>query len=73
MIEIVADRGVARVVPQAHWQALVDGMRQAFRQGHFEQGLAQAIDAVDAELVKHFPLAPGQANPNELPDSADLR
>ena len=73
MIEIVADRGVARVVPQAHWQALVDGMRQAFRQGHFEQGLAEAIDAVDAVLVKHFPLAPGQSNPNELPDSADLR
>jgi uncharacterized membrane protein len=73
MIEIVADRGVARVVPQAHWQAVVDGMRQAFREGRFEEGLAQAIDAVDAVLHQHFPLAPGQTNPNELPDSADLR
>jgi uncharacterized membrane protein len=73
MIEIVADRGVARAVPQAHWQAVVEGMRQAFRQGRFEEGLAQAIDAVDAVLAQHFPLAPGQANPNELPDGADLR
>jgi uncharacterized membrane protein len=73
MIEIVADRGVARAVPHAHWQAVVDGMRQAFREHHFEEGLARAIDAVDAVLHQHFPLAPGQANPNELPDSADLR
>ena len=35
--------------------------------------LAQAIAAVDVELARHFALAPGQANPNELPDRADLR
>lgn len=72
-IEIVADRGLARCVPQAHWQALVGGMRQAFREGRFEEGLLQAVDAVDALLVQHFPLAPGEANPNELPDRPDLR
>ena len=44
-------------------------MRDAFEAGHFEEGLAQAIDAVDALLVQHFPLAEGQANPNELPDA----
>jgi hypothetical protein len=52
-IEIVADRGVARVVPQDHWQQVLDGMRAAFRAGRFEEGLAQAIDAVDAELAEH--------------------
>jgi uncharacterized membrane protein len=72
-IEIVADRGVARVVPQDHWQQVLDGMRAAFRAGRFEEGLAQAIDAVDAELIEHFPLAEGQLNPNELPDRAHLR
>lgn len=72
-IEIVADRGLARRVPPAHWQALVGGMREAFRAGRFEEGLAQAIDAVDGLLATHFPLAPGEANPNELPDRADLR
>ena len=72
-IEIVADRGLARAVPQAHWDALLGGMRGAFRAGHFEAGLLEAIDAVDAMLVQHFPLAPGEVNPNELPDRADLR
>ena len=67
-IEIVADRGVARTVPQAHWQEVVAGMREAFRTGRFEDGLAQAIDAVDAMLATHFPLAEGETNPNELPD-----
>jgi uncharacterized membrane protein len=72
-IEIVADRGVARAVPQDHWQQVIEGMRAAFRAGRFEEGLAQAIDAVDAELAEHFPLAEGQLNPNELPDRAHLR
>jgi uncharacterized membrane protein len=71
-IEIVADRGVARVVPQAHWHGIVGGMRDAFRAGRFEDGLAQAIAAVDAVLVQHFPLAEGEHNPNELPDRAHL-
>ncbi|MCU0969843.1 MAG: TPM domain-containing protein [Rubrivivax sp.] len=71
-IEIVADRGVARCVPQAHWQQVVAGMREAFRAGRFEDGLAQAIDAVDAMLALHFPLAEGEVNPNELPDSTHL-
>ena len=71
-IEIVADRGLVRHEPQAHWDALVGGMRQAFRAGRFEEGLAQAVDAVDAMLVRHFPFAEGQHNPNELPDRAHL-
>ncbi|MFN9745236.1 MAG: TPM domain-containing protein [Betaproteobacteria bacterium] len=72
-IEVVADRGLARAVPPETWQQLVAGMREAFRAGHFEEGLAQAVDRVDALLVAHFPQAPGQDNPNELPDAADLR
>ena len=72
-IEIVADRGLARRVPQAQWDQLIAGMREAFRAGRFEEGLAQAIDAVDGLLAQHFPLAPGQANPNELSDQPDLR
>ena len=69
-IEIVADRGVAGLVPQAHWDAVLGGMREAFRERRFEDGLAQAIDAVDAMLARHFALAPGERNPNELPDRA---
>jgi hypothetical protein len=72
-IEIVADRGLARHVPAEHWQAIVAGMREAFRAGRYEEGLNTAIDAVDAMLAQHFPLAPGQPNPNELPNRLDLR
>ncbi|GAB3775381.1 TPM domain-containing protein [Ramlibacter monticola] len=67
-IEIVADRGLARHVPQAQWEQVVQDMRSAFRAGRYEEGLAQAVDAVSALLERHFALAPGAANPNELPD-----
>jgi len=72
-IEIVADRGLARHVDEAAWQRLLGTMREAFRAGRYEDGLMQAIDVVEAALVAHFPLAAGQANPNELPDRVDLR
>ena len=72
-IEVVADRGLSRHVPQATWDTLLADMRVRFRAGEFEQGLAQAIDAVDALLQRHYRLAEGQTNPNELPDRAELR
>ncbi len=72
-IEIVADRGLARQVPQAHWDEVLAGMREAFRAGRFEQGMHTAVMAVDAVLARHFPLATGATNPNELPDAPDVR
>ena len=71
-IEIVADRGLDRQMPPAEWQALITPMRQAFQAGRFEAGLNQAIDALNAKLLQHFALAPGQANPNQLPDRATV-
>ncbi len=71
-IEIVADRGLARHVPQAHWEAVMADMRAAFRAGQFEAGLMAAISHVDQALSQHYALAPGQANPNELPDRPTL-
>ena len=41
--------------------------------GDFEAGVGQAIDAVDALLVRHFPFASGLADSNELPDAPLLR
>lgn len=72
-IEIVADRGLARHVPPEHWQAVVAGMREAFRASRYEAGLMQAVDAVETLLVRHFPLHADGANPNELSDRVDLR
>ena len=67
-IEIVADRGLTNHVSPAQWAQIIDSMRQAFRDGHFEPGLAQAIAAVDALLRTHFAISDGTANPDELPN-----
>jgi len=72
-IEIVADRGLNRHVDAAEWERIAATMREAFRSHRFEDGLNQAVDAVDALLVRHFALAGGSPNPNELPDAPELR
>ena len=72
-IEIVADRGLNRHVDAAEWERIAGTMRDAFKEGRFEAGLNQAIDAVDALLWRHFALATGGPNPNELPDVPELR
>jgi uncharacterized membrane protein YgcG len=72
-IEIVADRGLARLVPPEHWQDIVAGLGTAFRAGRYEEGLNMAIDTVDRLLLRHFPLAEGATNPNELSDAPYLR
>ena len=68
-IELVADRGLNDSVPPEVWQAVVTRMRGAFQMGDFQAGLTHAIDEVTALLAQHFPLVPGQANPNELPNA----
>ena len=72
-IEIVADRGLDLHVDNAEWQRILARMQIAFQGGQFEAGLNQALDAVDGLLVRHFALAPGAVNPNELPDAPLLR
>lgn len=73
-IEIVADRGLARHVPQAHWQAMVAQMSTHFRQADYEAGLAQAVDNVSQQLARHFPRHPAAAaHANELPDKPIVR
>ena len=67
-VEIVADRGLNAQVDAAAWRMLAAGMAEAFRAGRFEEGLAAAVDRVDALLRRHYALADGERNPNELPD-----
>lgn len=70
-VEIVADRGVAGQVSDAEWATLVDGLKDDFRRGQFEQGLHAAIAAVSSVLEKHFP--PGEGiRLNQLPDEPRL-
>ena len=72
-IELVADRGVSRRVDAGQWSAIVDELGTGLARGEVEAALNGAIDAVDAILMAHFPVAPGDANPNELPDAPVVR
>jgi uncharacterized membrane protein len=65
-IEIVADRGIARHVPQAEWDALCAALRSRFLRREFEAGLIECIEGVGMHLRRHFPLAQSSDNPDEL-------
>lgn len=68
-IEIIADRALDRRVSIIEWHSLLGDMRAEFAAGRFEQGLTAAVAAVSGLLRQHFPLAPGESNPNELSDA----
>jgi uncharacterized membrane protein len=63
-VHIVADRGIARRVPQAEWDAVAQAMQNAFRQGDFRSGSIEGIERITRMLAIHFP--PGADNSNEL-------
>ncbi len=65
-VEIVADRGIARCVPQAAWDAVCRTMEAAFRDGRFGEGSVEAVRAVGDLLAGPFPARPD--NPDELPN-----
>jgi hypothetical protein len=69
-IEIVADRGIARAIPQSAWDALCGRMQAAFGERRFEQGAAAGVAEIGERLAAHFP-AEG-ANPDELPNAPTL-
>jgi uncharacterized membrane protein len=68
VIEIVADRGIARRVPRHEWEAICNSVREHFRRDAFEAGVIAGVEAIGVLLTQHFPLAPGEINPNELSD-----
>lgn len=65
-VEIVADRALARVVPQEDWDGLCRLAEEQFRAGRHAQGALAIVDGAAKLLEKHFPGAPG--DPNELPN-----
>lgn len=71
-IELIADRGVNRVVSAEQWDALVKRLGESLGSGDFEGGLVQAISEVSVLLQQHFAVPTPQSNPNELPDAPVL-
>jgi uncharacterized membrane protein len=72
-IEIVADRGLARRVDVAAWQAMAGRLGARLHAGEFEDGLTQALEEVSALLVAHFPAEAGAVRRNELSDNVVRR
>ncbi len=68
-IEVVADRGIARHVPNARWEEISQMMRERFRAGEFEAGSIAAVRAVSVLLAERFRVADGARNPNQLSDA----
>jgi uncharacterized membrane protein len=66
-VEILADRGVHAKVGAAGWEAICKAMEADFRQGRFESGVINGIQAVGRHLETHFPRR--GADVNELPDA----
>lgn len=66
-VEIVADRGVSRLVAPEEWERICREMERAFRDGRFEAGVLAGVRAVSGHLVRHYP-GEGKGR-NELPDA----
>lgn len=65
-VEIVADRGISRKIDAQTWQAICRAMETKFREGRFEEGAIEGINAISELLAQHFPRRGEGAN--ELPD-----
>ena len=65
-VEIVADRGIDRVVDAAQWQAICAHMEAAFAQGRYAEGVVTGVSEISALLAQHFPRTGGTGN--EIPD-----
>lgn len=65
-IEIVADRGIAQMVPQAMWQALCSAFSMDMREKTPDQAVIACLEQINRLLTEYFPAA--TINNNELPD-----
>lgn len=65
-IQVVADRGINRRVPEGAWAEICQIMREHFQKGSFEEGVLAGIDRTTELLARHFPAR--EERQNELPD-----
>jgi len=54
-VEIVADRGVGRIVAATDWQAICKTMTQGFARGDFHDSVLAALAQLTALLQEHYP------------------
>lgn len=66
-VEIVADRGIHRLVDTGEWEQVCRSMEALLRQGHYQAAALQGVAEVSTLLARHAPLQAGEKR-NELPD-----
>ncbi len=65
-VEILADRGISRAVPEATWRQICAGIEQACANGRHAEGVLEAVERITVLLEQHCPAR--ESNPNELPN-----
>lgn len=63
-VEIVADRGIARLIPAHHWQAVCKTMTTGFARGEYHDSVIAGIRQLNTVLHDYFP--EGEAQSNQL-------
>ena len=63
---VIGDEGINQVVPDDFWDGLKAEMLDAFREGHFTDGLIDGITQTGTILKEHFPYQTDDVN--ELSD-----
>jgi uncharacterized membrane protein len=54
-VEIVADRGIGRIVAASDWQAVCRTMTQGFARGDYHNSTLAALAQLNALLQEHYP------------------
>ena len=67
-LEIIADRAAARTIGDPHWQTVCGLAQRAFKEGQFERGVIEALEAIHGALSDAFPGDANQVRRNELSD-----
>jgi uncharacterized membrane protein len=72
-VVVLGDEAIHSQVGDPFWTEIADRVSTRFREGHFTEGVVEAVDAIGEALARHFPAsAEAGSNPNELPDTLDL-
>jgi uncharacterized membrane protein len=68
-VEIVFDRGLRGAADEQWWRDLAHETAVVWREKGITVGIEHFVRTVTPLLISSFPVRPGEAAPNELPDS----
>lgn len=54
-VEIVADRGVGKIIPSSEWEAVCRLMTRGFAQGEYHSSVIKALSRLNDLLEQHYP------------------